>query len=139
MDPQISQVGMTTQFSQQAGAAPQSEFHWNAGVEPADAHHFENALSGQPASPMDASSSLAAHPTSNATLGEAILGQLESLKHSTDAMQAEIFETLGKENLQPSDMLMVQYQLMSVNIELQTTSNMAHHGVEDVKTIMRGQ
>lgn len=149
MNPQLTQVGAATVgYSPGVSEGPWSagEGVWNAMVDPADEMQFQNALSGPADSPSGAfsiyaepTSSLGAHPTASATLGDAILGKLESLRHNADAMQAEIFKTLGKEELNSSDLLKVQYQLMSVNLEIQTTSNMAHHGVEDIKTIMRGQ
>jgi hypothetical protein len=136
----------TTMLAEQGGplggGSPPGDLAWNAAaVDPADAAHFEHALAGTgPNSvhfpPLHGGPSPAS-PT--ATLGDAILNQLESLKSNGDAMQAEILHTLGKRDLSPSEMLRVQYQLMSVSLEIQTTSNMAHHGVEDVKTIMHGQ
>lgn len=139
MNPDLNQIGLSNLASHQVESAPQGGFDWNAGIDATDQFQFENTLSSGSTTLGDPSTSLGVHPSANATLGDAILNQLESLRHDADAMQAEIFKTLGKDNLSPSDMLKVQYQLMSVNLEIQTTSNMAHHGVEDVKTIMRGQ
>ena len=139
MNPDPTQIGSLTAASHQMESLPQEGAGWNDGVDSSDAFHFENALSEGSTSFHDPGSSLGVHATSSATLGEAILNQLESLRNDAGAMEAEIHRTLGKDHLSPSDMLHVQFQLMSVNIEIQTTSNMAHHGVEDVKTVMRGQ
>ena len=129
------------QFSMPGGDIPGDPQFANPGVvEPGDQLHFENVMAG--AAPNAVSSveycTVGAN-TANPSVGEAILDRLESLKNNGDVMQAEIVKTLGQEELGPADMLHVQYQLMRLNLEIQTTSNMAHHGVEDIKTIMRGQ
>lgn len=120
---------------------------WNTtDVNPADQLTFERSLGGatvpvgQP-SAIDSSSSykIAAAASSSTNLGESILNSLAGVKQRGEAIQAEMLQTLSKSDLSSGDLLSVQYKLMSLSIELQTTSNMAHHGVEDVKTIMRGQ
>lgn len=133
-------IAALTEQGLSAAEAPPAENLDLSAVDPADERQFENALAMEGAPygiSMTASNAIA--ETSSATLGDAILKQLETLKSNSAAMQGEILQTLGKEDLKPSDMLRVQYQLMSVSLEIQTTSNMAHHGVEDVKTVMRGQ
>lgn len=116
---------------------------WTPGgfeVDPAEQMRFEGLLAGdrqvavvQPGELVDRGQ------VTHATLGDAILDSLKTLKDHSVTMQEELSVTLGKGEITSADLLQVQYRLMSFNVELQTTTNMAHHGVEDIKTIMRGQ
>ena len=78
-------------------------------------------------------------PIEPVSIGDTILDSLGTLKGEGSAILQDVVQTLSGGEPSAGDMLHVQFQLMRFNIELQTTSNMAHHGVEDVKTIMRGQ
>ena len=115
-------------------------------ADPADQLQFENAMFVSQNEGVDQISTTQWQPSLEVTasrgsesIGEAILDQLEKLKSNSEVVLEEIGNTLGKDNVSTTDMLQVQFQLMSLNVEIQTTSNMAHHGVEDIKTIMRGQ
>ena len=147
MDTFLAQVALPSvgqgaeRFAMPGGEIPGDPKFANPGVaDPGDQAHFEDVMEGVA---PNAVNSVGYDPvgadTDNPSLGESILDRLESLKKNGDAMQAEIVETLGREDLGPAAMLHVQFQLMHLNLEIQTTSNMAHHGVEDIKTIMRGQ
>lgn len=148
MDPVLAHA-----FDALSGAAmelaerPGQDFGQQLGpADPADQQHFEQLMNPQPGGVANEAFS-AAWPANHAvssrtgsdSIGSAILDQLEDLKTNSDATLNEIQQTLGKDNISTTDMLHVQFQLMALNLEIQTTSNMAHHGVEDIKTIMRGQ
>lgn len=110
-------------------------------VDPVDQTRFENAMEDgvQGVSVSPAASPSTAEPVAKPTLGDAILEKLKSLKEAGTSMKQELISTVEQDDLNPASMLRLQYHMMTVNLELQTTTNMAHHGVEDVKTIMRGQ
>ncbi|MCD0457877.1 EscI/YscI/HrpB family type III secretion system inner rod protein [Roseiconus lacunae] len=73
------------------------------------------------------------------SIGDSILEGFSTLKRTGNEFQAELVQALSKPELSSSDLLKIQFDLVHMNLELQTTTNMAHHGVEDIKTIMRGQ
>lgn len=136
---------VTTATSHVPGSLPAGEPSWGiAGVNPADQASFENALEGtavpiQPSLAIHSPSRSHVAATSSTSLGDSILNSLAGVKERGDVMQAEMVEALKKTELSSADLLRVQHRLMGYSIEVQATTNMAHHSVEDVKTIMRGQ
>ena len=121
-----------------AGVSSMGQDVWRSdAVNPADLTRFENALA--PADMGLHTSRVENVSRPGDTLGDSILNSLGSLKNKGIEMTNEMVDLLNKGDLSPSEMLRVQFRLLEMNIELQTMSNMAHHGVEDVKTIMRGQ
>ncbi|MEW4486696.1 hypothetical protein AB1L42_01360 [Thalassoglobus sp. JC818] len=142
---QIAAQTMASTLADSAGHVEPVEVTWNSEfVAPADQGQFENALvefdnfQQQPSQAIDGLNQLAKTPYEG-TIGNVILDNLRSLKIKEESVQANVLGTLDKGELNPSEMLKVQFHMMSLSVEIQTTSNMAHHGVEDVKTIMRGQ
>lgn len=110
-------------------------------VSAADQASFEMALQASGTQSGSFASHTVSHSgaSSSTSIGDSIIDSLASVKRRGEEMKLEMATALSDTNLSSGKMIAMQYKLMHMSIELQTTSNMAHHGVEDVKTIMRGQ
>ncbi|MEW4561502.1 hypothetical protein AB1K70_03190 [Bremerella sp. JC770] len=118
----------------------QLEIAWNADpVAPGDQARFEHLISDPDTILQSVGDATALSNQNVSTIGNVILDNLQALKVNEEHIQTELLASLDKEDISTADMMRVQFQLMSLSIEIQTSSNIAHHGVEDIKTVMRGQ
>ncbi len=72
-------------------------------------------------------------------MGDVILDGLQKIKNTHESGMARVQSIMGQDQIATKDMLQLQFELTSMNIELETASKVADKSSQGIQSMMRNQ